>query len=224
MECNHLYLVFKTAVCTGTCQQVLHQNGGPGLWERNGCVSERNFGLLWSHYTKKSMFIWMYAQNKSSMTCLKICKETIFGCISKHREALGHHQSIIKVLQHFAFPRACRRVCNACLARSSETNLWKHYRHYKIMSPWDTVSLYLLVFQPRKWDWWIDALKYAGIHPRAWRQNKHTERTHSQGTRCKSKACYVQTDQGKSKAPRMRREIQTIQNVKVGGLLQNFFM
>lgn len=35
----------------------------------------------------------------------------------------------------------------------------------------------------------------------------NTEHTHSLGTGCKSNACYMQTDQGKSEAPRMRRKI-----------------
>lgn len=117
------------------------------------CLSQllldEDFGLLWKPLHRK-VGTWLNkCQEKKEYPLLKLCTETMFGCISNHCEALRHHQSIIKVLQHLIFLRTEHRGgCSAGSANSpnssSETNPWKQKRRCSSASPWDTVGLTFL--------------------------------------------------------------------------------
>lgn len=152
------------------------------------------------------MLVWINAQKKKEYLHLKVCTETMFGCSSNHWKTRRHHQSIIKVLQHLIFLIA--ETAPMRQISGSRIHIVKA-RHHGTWS--GSPSCFTTQRIAEKCTFIeINAPKHASIHCEAGGKTniEHTgPHSHSQGTGCKSKACYMQTDQGKSGALRMRRKI-----------------
>lgn len=132
----------------------------------------------------------------------------MFGCNSNHGEAHRHHQSIMKVLQYLIFPRAKHNRTSwedavhawptlpaAPVRQISGSRIDAvKVRHHGTQSGSPSCFTAQKITKFIK----INAPKHEDIQSEAGGKT-NTEHTDSQGTGCKTKACYMQKNRGNEK-------------------------